>query len=80
MSRPILYSANWCAYCQTAKKWLAKNDIDYDLRDVDDAAIREEMNQKADGNQTIPTLVIGDAFYVNPDIPTLRKLFSIDSK
>lgn len=76
MNKPILYSADWCAYCQTTKKWLAQNDVDYELKDVDDPAIREEMNQKADGNQTIPTLVIGDEYYVNPSVPVLKKLFS----
>ena len=76
MNKPILYSADWCAYCQMTKKWLAKNDVDYELKDVDDPAIREEMNQKADGNQTIPTLVIDDAYYVNPSVPVLKKLFN----
>jgi glutaredoxin len=75
MNKPILYSADWCAYCQTAKKWLAKNGVAYELRDVDDAAVREEMNKKADGNQTIPTLVIGDTYYVNPSIKVLKELF-----
>jgi glutaredoxin len=59
-----------------AKKWLAKNDVDYELKDVDDPAIREEMNQKADGNQTIPTLVIDDSYYVNPSVAVLKKLFN----
>ena len=58
-----------------AKKWLAKNGVAYELRDVDDAAVREEMNKKADGNHTIPTLVIGDTYYVNPSIKVLKELF-----
>lgn len=80
MNKPILYSAEWCAYCKTAIRWLDKNNVDYHLKDVDDPAVRQEMNERADGNQTIPTLVVGDEYFVNPDIPTLRKLFSTDNK
>lgn len=75
MTKPILYSADWCPYCRTVKKWLDKNQVSYELRDVDEAVIRQEMNDKADGNQTIPTLVIGEEYYVNPSVPTLQELF-----
>lgn len=74
MNKPILYSADWCAYCQTMKRWLAKNNVDYELKDVDNPEIRQEMSDKADGNQTIPTLVIDDGYYVNPTVPILKKL------
>ena len=80
MDKPILYSAEWCPYCVSVKGWLDKKEIEYDLRDVDHPEIRSEMNQATDDNQTIPTLLVGDEYFVNPSVKTLNELFSKDKK
>lgn len=80
MNKPQLYSADWCPYCVSVIGWLDKNKIEYEVLDVDQPGIREQMNQETSGNQTIPTLVIGNEYYVNPSVKTLNELFSNKKK
>ncbi len=63
---PVIYSAVWCPYCVVLEKFLDSKGIDYEKRDVDEPGVREEMNKRTNGNQTIPTMFIGDEFWVNP--------------
>ena len=72
---PIIYSADWCQYCTVLKKWLESNNIDYEERNVDEPGIREEMNALTDGNQIIPTMFIGDEYWINPSKEILAKQF-----
>lgn len=65
--QPVIYSADWCGYCVVLKNFLDSKGISYEIRDVDEPGVREEMNQRTDGNQTIPTMFIGDEFWVNPN-------------
>jgi glutaredoxin len=74
---PVIYSAPWCAYCTQLKKWFASKNIDYVEKDVDEPGVREEMNQRTDGNQTIPTMFVGDEFWVNPSLQILAEQFII---
>jgi len=78
MSQPILYSASWCPYCVTLKKFLDKLGVTYILKDVDDPAIRQEMNDATNGNQTIPVLRVGDRFEVNPSAATVKQMLKQD--
>ncbi len=58
-NKPLIYSAVWCGYCQALKSWLEAQGIKYEERDVDVPEIREEMNRRTNGNQTIPVLFFG---------------------
>jgi thioredoxin reductase (NADPH) len=80
MSKPQLYTADWCPYCVGVRAWLDKNNIGYEILDVDQPGIREKMNQETNDNQTIPTLVIANEYYVNPSVKTLNELFSNKKK
>jgi len=68
----VLYGAPWCGYCLVLKKKLDSREVEYDYKDVDEPGVREEMNQKTNGNQTIPVLLREDDFWVNPDDNTLK--------
>ncbi|HIF94152.1 MAG: glutaredoxin family protein [Myxococcales bacterium] len=51
----ILYYASWCGYCKQAKAHLDREGVDYDLRNVDNAEIKNELKQKT-GRTGIPVL------------------------
>jgi glutaredoxin len=71
----VVYSAPWCAYCQSLKKKLDQMNVKYIEKDVDEPGIREEMNEKTDNNQTIPVLFIRDKYWVNPNFSVLNEQF-----
>lgn len=79
--RVILFGADWCPHCRRAKSYLDDNDIKYQYIDVDkhDWAIAE-VESINDGARTIPTILVGETWYVNPDNATLRKLLSIEKE
>ena len=43
----ILYSADWCGACRSAKRYMDSKGIDYDERDVDQDRFKDEMLAKA---------------------------------
>ena len=68
----ILYGASWCSYCVALGNKLDGRGVEYQYRDVDEPEIRFEMNNKTDGNQTIPVLCKGNECWVNPDEQILK--------
>ncbi|MCG8591802.1 MAG: glutaredoxin family protein [Proteobacteria bacterium] len=54
----VLYSAEWCGACKKAKRWLDRNDVEYELRDVDDPRFAEELLDKT-GRRAVPVLDAG---------------------
>ena len=75
----LLYGADWCPDCVRAKTYLAENNIEYTFVDVDldkDATkLVEKINK---GKRIIPTLLINEKSYTNPDNPTLAKILGIN--
>ena len=51
----ILYSADWCGACRKAKRYLTRNDIAFDERNVDDPRVAEELLRKT-GQRGIPVI------------------------
>jgi len=51
----ILYSADWCGYCQQAKRHLDGAGFDYDERNVDIPAVAQELREKT-GRGGVPVL------------------------
>jgi thioredoxin reductase (NADPH) len=71
---PILYGAPWCSYCVALKNKLAAMGVSIDYRNVDELGVREEMNAKTDGNQTIPVLFNRKDYKINPNDGEVREL------
>ena len=62
MARVIVYTTPVCPYCVQAKRLLKERAIPFDEIDVgDDAALREEMVQRANGKRTVPQIFIDGA-------------------
>jgi len=54
----ILYSANWCGYCQMAIAHLNDRGVPYTIRDVDNPAAKRELLAKT-GSKGIPAMDLG---------------------
>ncbi len=62
----ILYSAEWCGACKKAKRYLSRNGIDYDERDVDTRRYADELVQKT-GRRSIPVLDVDGRVFTGFD-------------
>ncbi|MGH0031613.1 MAG: glutaredoxin family protein [Myxococcota bacterium] len=51
----VLYSAEWCGACKKAKRWLDRNDVDYELRDIDTPRWAQELMRKT-GRRAVPVI------------------------
>lgn len=51
----ILYSATWCGYCTKARAHLDRAGVQYEIRDVDNEAVRRELLAKT-GRGGVPVL------------------------
>lgn len=76
--RVIMYSADWCPDCRRAKSFLTDNEINYLSIDVEkyDWATKkvESINN---GKRIIPTILINDVAYTNPDNKKLIEVLEI---
>ena len=77
--RVQLFGADWCPDCRRVKSFLRDNGINFDFIDVDTydwaTAKVEEINK---GKRIIPTILIDDVPYTNPDNVELTDLLSIN--
>lgn len=79
MNTITLYGADWCPDCLRAKSFLANNNIDYNFIDVDldkDATARVEAINN--GKRIIPTVIINDKSFTNPDNTDLAAVLGIN--
>ena len=78
--RVQLYGADWCPDCRRAKRYLQDNGVNYQFFDVDEHEWAtkkvEEINK---GKRIIPTVLIDNQPYTNPDNAQLKDLLKIDS-
>ncbi len=74
----VLYGADWCPDCQRAKSYLQSNEINFQYIEVDKhdwAAKKVESINK--GKRIIPTVLINDKSYTNPDNSILKEVLKI---
>lgn len=74
----VLYGADWCPDCRRAKTYLQNNEINFQFIDVDQhewaTAKVEAINN---GKRIIPTILIDDQPYTNPDNSILKDVLKI---
>ena len=59
-SEIIMYSTDWCGYCQRARNLLERKGATYrEIKIDEDAKQREEMMQRS-GRRTVPQIFIGE--------------------
>lgn len=79
--RVILYGADWCPDCRKSKAYLTDNKINYQFIDIDTnewaIPIIEKINN---GKRKIPTILIDDQVFVEPENSVLRDALKIDEE
>lgn len=78
MSDIKLYGADWCPDCLRAKAFLNDHGIDFHFIDVDENADATALVEKINkGKRIIPTIIVDDVPYSNPDNGVLRAVLDI---
>ena len=73
-SRKVLfYTAEWCPWCHKAQAHMDREGIDYEPRDIDNAAILAELVQKT-GQQGVPAFDVGGRILTGFDPNRLEQL------
>lgn len=58
----VLYSASWCGDCRRARQFLDRNDIEYQVLDIDAHPEEADRLEAETGKRGIPFLRIGDTW------------------
>ncbi len=79
MKEILFYGTSWCSDCQRAKAYLKEHNVDFKFIDVD---INKEATSYIEtinkGKRIIPTIIINDKPYTNPDNGTLASILGIN--
>lgn len=63
----VLYTRPGCAFCTSLRRKLRRSGLPVHEIDIwQDGAAAEVVRAAAGGNETVPTVVVGDATLVNP--------------
>jgi thioredoxin reductase (NADPH) len=74
-----LYGADWCPDCRRAKAYLKENNISYEFIDVDlDEQATKLVESINKGKRIIPTVIINEKSYTNPDNARLASVLGIN--
>lgn len=72
-SKPIIYSAEWCAFCHAVKQYMDKLGVEYEVRDIErDHSFASESVEKS-GQMGIPVIDIDGEIIVGFDKPKIDK-------
>ena len=72
--RLTIYSTQWCGYCHRLMKQLDREDVGYDVVDIErEPAAAEFVMSVNGGNQTVPTVVFPDgSALTNPSLAQVK--------
>jgi len=73
MKRVVLYTMNHCPHCETAKKYLSQQNIQFRLVNVKTAVGQKEFSKS--GYRAVPILKIGDQFMNGFSVKEFNKLY-----
>ena len=69
MKETVVYTRPHCPYCFRLRRKLRKYNIDFtEINIWKDQQARERVRAVADGDETVPTVNIGDRWLVNPTV------------
>ena len=62
MSQPavVMYTTNWCPYCERARRLLASKNVSVQEIDVESAPAKRAEMQTRSGRRSVPQIFIGD--------------------
>ena len=68
---PIIYSANWCAFCHAVKQYFDKQSIKYEVRDIEENPEFATESVNKSGQMGIPVIDINGIIIVGFDRPKI---------
>ncbi len=75
-----MFGADWCPDCRRAKRFLQDNQINFQFIDVETTDGASDFVKNINkGKRIIPTILINDVAYSNPDNTTLTTLLALDT-
>mgnify|MGYP003113346995 FL=1 len=60
MDKIVIYSADWCSSCVTAKRFLEEKNIPYEEINIDSQGISRSRLIELTGRLAIPTIVVNE--------------------
>lgn len=76
-----LFGADWCPDCRRAKHYLQNNNINFQFIEIDKHIwAAEKVESLNNGKRIIPTILIDDEVFTNPDNSILKDVLEIDTK
>ena len=62
MSAPVIvmYTTNWCPYCERARRLLKSKGVNFEEVDVESAAEKRAEMQARSGRRSVPQIFIGE--------------------
>jgi mycoredoxin len=71
----VMYARPGCPFCTMLRHDLAAAGLAYRERDIwQDPEAAAAVRAVADGNETVPTINVGDVWLVNPSVDEIRKV------
>lgn len=71
ITKPIIYSATWCAFCHAAKQYFDKLGVAYEERDVEHKQEYAQESVEKSGQMGIPVIDIDGEIIVGFDRPKI---------
>jgi glutaredoxin 3 len=56
----VMYTTNWCPYCERARRLLRSKGAAFEEIDVESAAEKRAEMQARSGRRTVPQIFVGD--------------------
>ncbi|MCB0632961.1 MAG: FAD-dependent oxidoreductase [Saprospiraceae bacterium] len=76
-----MYGADWCPDCRRAKAFLRENELNFQYIDVDQVeGATETVTQLNNGKRIIPTILINEEAFSNPNNTTLRQALNLPER
>lgn len=77
----LFFGADWCPDCRRAKSYLQDNHINFRFIDIDNNEEAIELVEKINkGKRIIPTILINEKPYTNPDNAILKRVLNLQSE
>lgn len=70
-TKPIIYSADWCAFCHAAKQYMDKIGVSYEERNVESQPEYANESVEKSGQMGIPVIDIDGQIIVGFDRPKI---------
>ncbi|MFW6306463.1 MAG: glutaredoxin family protein [Bacillota bacterium] len=62
-NKKVIYSSEICSDCQKAERFFSENNIDIEIKKIENQQYREELKEKY-GKVLVPTIILGNNKFI----------------